>query len=325
MSDESPKTRSGLASYGLLSLKTLSEPSMAMNTCFADDIECISWLAEVDLPEYTNTFLVNFSVGGNFLSRRRLGQLRLQDFPQMNITRYDHAKLLMEHIHHTLQFSFDSPYRVRASIPSDQNKKLAPLAKVLPVHNLTQVHVETGKRRARHRIARDSRRRDFDNQAWEHISKIRHSEEHNTAVDNLRGGLLQTPPDTAKANGRRRTFDEDDMKITSSPPDKSLPRGITYGNLALEYDTLMQQLIKLQSEQLGYYRNIIHCEVANIFFVNEKTQELMLYVEDGTWFRLPIDVGLAGYCASTGESLNIPDVYIDDRFNRYLLDQYCIH
>jgi len=33
--------------------------------------------------------------------------------------------------------------------------------------------------------------------------------------------------------------------------------------------------------------------------------------------RFPISKGIAGYVASTGRLLNIPDAYEDDRFNRY--------
>ena len=32
--------------------------------------------------------------------------------------------------------------------------------------------------------------------------------------------------------------------------------------------------------------------------------------------RFPMDMGVAGHVASTGEILNIPDAYADDRFNR---------
>ena len=32
--------------------------------------------------------------------------------------------------------------------------------------------------------------------------------------------------------------------------------------------------------------------------------------------RFPMDKGVAGHVASTGEVLNIPDAYADNRFNR---------
>jgi hypothetical protein len=79
-----------------------------------DDIECVSWLDEVGMTQYAETFLVNFTVGGRgFLSRKRLSMLRLQDFPMMNITNYEHQKLLLQHIRHTLKYSYQSPVRIQ--------------------------------------------------------------------------------------------------------------------------------------------------------------------------------------------------------------------
>ena len=37
--------------------------------------------------------------------------------------------------------------------------------------------------------------------------------------------------------------------------------------------------------------------------------------------RFPIGTGIAGYVALTGEALNIPDCYNDDRFNRHIDQQ----
>lgn len=79
-----------------------------------DDIECVSWLDEVGMTQYAETFLVNFTVGGRgFLSRKRLAMLRLQDFPMLNITNYEHQKILLQHIRHTLRYSYQSPVRIR--------------------------------------------------------------------------------------------------------------------------------------------------------------------------------------------------------------------
>ena len=39
-------------------------------------------------------------------------------------------------------------------------------------------------------------------------------------------------------------------------------------------------------------------------------------IHDFPCFRFPMDRGIAGYVATTGLTLNIPDAYQDDRFNR---------
>ncbi len=51
---------------------------------------------------------------------------------------------------------------------------------------------------------------------------------------------------------------------------------------------------------------------AHIFDVNDNKDEIALKKE----IRFPIGSGIAGYVAKTGEPLNIPNAYEDERFNR---------
>lgn len=80
-----------------------------------DDIDCYDWLDEIHLEQYAETFLANFTYGGRFLSRKRLSQVRMKDFPKMNITSYDHQKILMQHITFTLAHEYSNPNRRRQS------------------------------------------------------------------------------------------------------------------------------------------------------------------------------------------------------------------
>ena len=63
-----------------------------------DDIDCQAWLAEVNLPEYTETFLLNFSIDGRVIRRQKLNLLKQHDLCKMNITDFEHQKILMEHV-----------------------------------------------------------------------------------------------------------------------------------------------------------------------------------------------------------------------------------
>ena len=76
-----------------------------------NDIECIPWLNEINMGQYSTTFLVNLSGDGRILSRSRLNQMRQKDLASMNITNFQHQKLIMDHIHHVLQYSYHSPVR----------------------------------------------------------------------------------------------------------------------------------------------------------------------------------------------------------------------
>lgn len=89
--------------------------AMTAHRIIPDDIECEEWLNEVNMGQYLPTFLSNFTYGGKYLSRKRLQQVRLQDFPKMNITNYADQKILMEHIRLTLQHEYSNPERRRMS------------------------------------------------------------------------------------------------------------------------------------------------------------------------------------------------------------------
>ena len=80
---------------------------------FGDDMLPLEWLQEIGLEQYVECFQTNFTVGGSYLSRKLLATVRLQDFSKMNIQIFEHQKLLLRHIEHSLQYSFNDPHRKR--------------------------------------------------------------------------------------------------------------------------------------------------------------------------------------------------------------------
>ncbi|XP_076463269.1 putative 3',5'-cyclic phosphodiesterase pde-5 isoform X2 [Babylonia areolata] len=80
---------------------------------------------------------------------------------------------------------------------------------------------------------------------------------------------------------------------------------------------------------MNYAQKLVSADRASIFLLDRKAQELYARIFDvgsqsGTGLsdahhreiRFPMDKGVAGHVASTGEILNIPDAYADNRFNR---------
>ena len=55
---------------------------------------------------------------------------------------------------------------------------------------------------------------------------------------------------------------------------------VQYGNMALEYDIIRTGLQTLQKELITELKTVVKCEVANILFVNDRTRNLSLYVDD---------------------------------------------
>eukprot|EP01083_Nonionella_stella_P240251 840059_1 len=61
---------------------------------------------------------------------------------------------------------------------------------------------------------------------------------------------------------------------------------------------------------------VLRCDRVTLFMVDSLTNELWCKVsKDASGFRLPMGSGIAGYVAQTGEMVNIPDAYEDNRFN----------
>lgn len=330
---------SSFATKGMQAKGTFSDASstavsaaspQAATKDFGDDILCQAWLEEVGLPQYEDTFSTNLSVGGGLLSRRRLGQIRLQDLPRMNITNYDHQKILINHIRHSLQFAYKSPIRkkeVNEKFPAITKAEAKNTSSLKDLKNdLKKVDFDKSDKSADHRtdINKSSRRRrSFDNQVWQSIDKLRAEENHqNPTLDALRAGKfneLASAPSKQESDHldtgdkpkrtRRRSFGDNNNPVQN--------KAILYGNMALEYDMIQKELATLQTEDLNRFRDVIGCDKASIFFINHKTAEMMLH-SDNQWFKIPVGSGIAGYCAQSGETLNIPDAYKDPRFNKEL-------
>mmetsp|Transcript_24506 Transcript_24506/g.40856 ORF Transcript_24506/g.40856 Transcript_24506/m.40856 type:complete len:472 (+) Transcript_24506:62-1477(+) len=173
---------------------------------FADDIDCRQWLAEINLSQYAETFLVNLSADGRVVRRKRLNQLRQQDFSHMNITNYSHQKRLMEHVRLVQKFPFHSPQRKRnvkidaldekavekeppkspgESLETKSNPSTKNTSKSKkPDSNANGPNLKEKKKQAR-------RRRSFDADVWNSISTMRRKAANTAAAaDLLREGFF---------------------------------------------------------------------------------------------------------------------------------------
>jgi adenylate cyclase len=68
---------------------------------------------------------------------------------------------------------------------------------------------------------------------------------------------------------------------------------------------------------MGHARDLLECERATVFLVDEQKRQIWSQVADGTSkeIRLPLGKGIAGTVAATGQSLQIDDAYNDERFD----------
>lgn len=82
-------------------------------------------------------------------------------------------------------------------------------------------------------------------------------------------------------------------------------------------EPMLDELLETFTLKIG---QILQADRTTIFVVDEDRQELWSKIAQGTGgdsleIRLPLDQGIAGYVATSGEGLNIPDAYADQRFS----------
>jgi adenylate cyclase len=80
----------------------------------------------------------------------------------------------------------------------------------------------------------------------------------------------------------------------------------------LEIDKLLTRIVAKTTE-------VMQADRSSLFLVDRSTSELWSKVAEGIAMRevrIPMGLGIAGYVATTGETVNIPDAYSDPRFNQ---------
>ena len=69
-------------------------------------------------------------------------------------------------------------------------------------------------------------------------------------------------------------------------------------------------------------RDLLEADRATVFTYDERKNELVIHSAHGVAgssggeIRFPATAGIAGACATSRAIINIPDAYVDDRFNR---------
>ena len=80
----------------------------------------------------------------------------------------------------------------------------------------------------------------------------------------------------------------------------------------LELDSLLAKIMATATE-------VMQADRSSLFLVDHKTNELWFKVAQGAdmrEIRIPVGVGIAGYVAASGETLNIKEAYDDPRFSK---------
>ncbi len=82
-------------------------------------------------------------------------------------------------------------------------------------------------------------------------------------------------------------------------------------NSTLDLDNLLKIILDIAMK-------IVDADSGTVYLIDSKRGELwskVLEASEPITIRLPLGKGIAGYVAATGDTLNIPDAYLDARFN----------
>lgn len=85
---------------------------------------------------------------------------------------------------------------------------------------------------------------------------------------------------------------------------------------AVSAETDIDALLKVIAEET---KSAIQADRCSVFLYDKKNEELWSKIAlgmDSQEIRFPVDKGLAGHVVKTGETINIKDAYLDDRFNK---------
>jgi len=77
------------------------------------------------------------------------------------------------------------------------------------------------------------------------------------------------------------------------------------------------ELVELLELIIDVGREVLTADRGTVFLYDAENRELYSTVATGVkQFRFSVDAGIAGECARTRQSINVPDCYADERFNR---------
>lgn len=143
------------------------------------------------------------------------------------------------------------------------------------------------------------------------------------------------------SNERLQKMSEDERKQwTKEYPDEAansirqLLRAQKFSSMMLDLNVALMETTdssQLMVNIMQHAAEAIDCERCSIFMYDKENQELYSTIFDVTHdgkaseetesFRFPATSGVAGYVATSGTTLNIPDAYADERFNRAIDDK----
>ena len=121
----------------------------------------------------------------------------------------------------------------------------------------------------------------------------------------LKGARLSSVSDSASLEERVHALEEEASKLA----------------LLLEMSQIIsseKDLDAVMGQIVEHTTRIMNCDRSSVFLLDQNKSELYSLIAQGLdvqELRLSINTGIAGHCAREGVGLNVPDAYLDSRFN----------
>ena len=201
-------------------------------------------------------------------------------------------------------------------VSSFMHKSHNPEAPLFIVTNVEKGHALEKKVEVRSEMKRMTRRRSFDNEAWQHINTLRsHSNKSSEAAHHLREGFFPNKGgrDVKNKKGTRRWSMENKNPAVPKDPSK-----MHYGVMAAHYNMMQLQMTLVQNSLLTKIKKALKCDVATFQFYDcgagAHKAKMILYHND-IWYTLSMD-SFAGHVVKAQELIMCEDAQNDPRLDK---------
>jgi len=336
-------------------------------------IDAKAFLRAIGLPQYEETFKKNIGeVRG--LPIKKLRALKINHLPSMNITQFEHQKIIIRGIERlSAEFEEQKARKKKAATRGKSNSQLAvDLENMLKFDALANagralttrinqptIHATADENPASGAPVGPQIRNSFSEKAagpteadlkafkeaaWKNISSTRNHMDKETKHDKLskmRRSSLSLKQNSLAMSSKalpaaaHQILDSQrsitpvtpkgDESVETSEAKKARQKARDYGDAALRTHKVTTELIRLRQQITSRFCGIVGCEMASILFVDTKRREIFFFDEKSAMRRFPSNLGIAGAVVLSGDILNIPDAYADNRFNRAMDKQTGYH
>ncbi len=314
-----------------------------------ESIPCSAVLEPLGLEQYTEALTLNLSSGGKGLSVRKLRSLQIKHLSHMSVTNFADQRAIVARVKELLAEN-ESIGKSKSDLSDATGAKELPLPDTL--NSRVGVGEEAKKTRSQRRSKdkgsfEKGRRPSFDYQKnFDKIKSMRgemdsdkkaakveeirrksfdpeKKTEKNELLKEVENNVAEDERDEARMQPKKRKSLTGNTQIgfkfnaSNAETDKRAAlkdKAMQYGNSAQRTAKADDGLHRIGQKVMKTFKDEVSCQRSSLIFFDSLKGDMFFYADEKI-FRFDINKGIAGYVAMTGEMVNVPDAYADERFN----------